>query len=53
MVPVINAAIVPWFLDAAAKAHSDGEGPPAGAPGPPRHFVEPTVVSGLPRGQRL
>jgi 1-pyrroline-5-carboxylate dehydrogenase len=52
--PVINEASVARFEDAAAQARSDGEiATGGGRPDLPGHFVEPTVVSGLPRGHTL
>jgi 1-pyrroline-5-carboxylate dehydrogenase len=52
--PVINAASVARFEDAAAQARRDGEvAAGGGRPDRPGHFVEPTVVSGLPRGHEL
>ena len=52
--PVANAASVARFEDAAAQARRDGEvAAGGGRPDLPGHFVEPTVVSGLPRGHAL
>ena len=52
--PVINEASVARFEDAVAAARSDGElAAGGGRPDLPGHFVEPTVVSGLPKGHRL
>ena len=52
--PVVNEAAVSRFEDAVAAARTDGRVETGGGrPARPGHFVEPTVVSGLPRGHRL
>jgi 1-pyrroline-5-carboxylate dehydrogenase len=52
--PVVNEASVRRFEDAVAAARSEGSVARGGArPDRPGHFVEPTVVTGLPRGHRL
>jgi 1-pyrroline-5-carboxylate dehydrogenase len=52
--PVVNQAGVARFEDAVAAARSDGQVEVGGGrPDRPGHFVEPTVVSGLPRGHSL
>ena len=52
--PVVNAAGVARFESAVATAHRDGVVVAGGErPDRPGHFVEPTVVSGLPLGHPL
>ena len=52
--PVVNEASVERFEAAAADGRRDGRVDAGGArPDLPGLFVEPTVVSGLPRGHRL
>ncbi|MET0511027.1 MAG: aldehyde dehydrogenase family protein, partial [Thermoleophilaceae bacterium] len=52
--PVVNEAAVARFEDAVGAARSDGRVETGGGrPDRPGHFVEPTVVSGLPLGHRL
>jgi 1-pyrroline-5-carboxylate dehydrogenase len=52
--PVINEVSSARFEAAVADAHRDGEvAAGGGRPERPGHFVEPTVVTGLPRGHRL
>ena len=52
--PVVNEGSVARFEEAVADAQRDGRvATGGGRPGRPGLFVEPTVVSGLPRGHRL
>jgi 1-pyrroline-5-carboxylate dehydrogenase len=52
--PVINAASVERFATAVASAERDGRLAYGGGwPAMPGHFVEPTVVTDLPRGHPL
>jgi 1-pyrroline-5-carboxylate dehydrogenase len=52
--PVVNATSVARFEEAAAQARRDGRiDAGGGRPDLPGQFVEPTVVSGLPRGHAL
>ncbi len=52
--PVVNEGSVARFEEAVADARRDGRVVTGGRrPGRPGLFVEPTVVSGLPRGHRL
>ena len=52
--PVINAGSVERFERAVADAERDGQVAAGGArPDLPGHFVEPTVVAGLPHGHAL
>ena len=52
--PVVNEASVARFEAAVAAARSaTAASPPAARPDRPGHFVEPTVVSGLPQGHAL
>ena len=52
--PVVNEASVERFEAAAADGRRDGRVDAGGArPDLPGLFVQPTVVSGLPRGHRL
>jgi len=52
--PVVNEAAAARFGRAVVEAARDGEVVAGGSrPEPPGWFVEPTVVSGLPRGHRL
>ena len=52
--PVINERSVARFEEAAAQARRDGRiAAGGGRPDRPGHFVEPTVVSNLPRGHSL
>ena len=52
--PVINESSVERYERAVAAAERDGQVPAGGArPDLPGHFVEPTVVAGLPHGHAL
>lgn len=52
--PVINEASVARFEEAAAAAREEGAvSAGGGRPDLPGHFVEPTVVTNLPKGHRL
>ena len=52
--PVINEVSSARFETAVADARRDGEvAAGGGRPERPGHFVEPTVVTGLPKGHRL